>query len=154
MKLSRLRVFAALAAWLVIASVGAQAQEHGPAQACKRFWVAVHNKQYVNAWNLLSEQSKAGIVSEVATAAKASELEVRDLFDKHDPTVMNSFWDAFRQNAHTDLYSTATYVADPPQGNQCLVKATVESTGKVVPLKMTREGGVWHFGLMETFKGQ
>ena len=152
MKMSRVRVLAALVAWLVIATVGAQAQEAGPAQACKQFWVAVHNKEYVTAWNLLSEQSKAGIVSEVATAAKATEMEVRDLFDKHDPTIMNSFWDAFRDKAHTELYSAASYAADPPQGDQCLVKATVESTGKIVALKMTREGSAWHFGLLETFK--
>ena len=154
MTLSRVRVVALLAAILLLGAVSAQAADEGPAQACRRFWVAVHGKDYVTAWNLLSEKSKAGIVSEVAASAKASEVEVRDLFDKHNPEVMNGFWDAFRENAHTELYSAARYEAQAVEGNGCVVTATVESTGKTVSLKMTREGGNWHFGLLETFKPQ
>jgi hypothetical protein len=139
---------------LLLAAQCVDAAPEDPAANCKKFWVAVNDRQYPVAWSLLSEHSKQVFCSEIAAqpSTHLSTAQVHALFDKNDKALVNGFWSTFHDVTRADIYATGTFSDGSIQANRGDVKFTrSDNPATVVQIHMLKEGGQWHVGYAETF---
>ena len=115
------------------------------------FFVNVASKNYAPAWVAFTKKSQQGIIQSISTDEKMKPADVEKLFKKNAQSVQDGFWDHFRTSSNASVFSgVAMAAATPPAGADGAVNITM-SNGKLILIRMYKEGGKWKIGWIETF---
>jgi len=144
---------------LVSASTFAHASEGGvdailaPAEC---LFKAMQQKDYVEIWAGLSEQSRETIAGDTWKALKASPGNYTEALVAEDfaqgGVLARSYWDAYLQ--HFDpamVLEDSRWEMGPAKGDRAQIVITYKKAEKPATLHMVREAGMWKVGLTESF---
>jgi hypothetical protein len=121
-----------------------------PSGAVSAFVVAVMNKDYKTAWDLLSRRSKDYIIKAVADQSRLEPSEVASLFNTTDPSVVGGFWTSFRNSfAPTGSQLANGHFAHDVSNDGTTAVVQFDQ----IPGNWTcvRENGLWHVAYIESF---
>ncbi len=133
-----------------------------PAQDVELFGVVVEffenvkNRNFLGAWNILTEKSKKTIVSEVCKEIRKRDRNfscklVEEDFRKGGD-LFRIYWDTYRKSLGNidELISQLKIEKVKIKGKKAEIK-TVNSRGNEVKFKIFKEDDTWKFGFVETF---
>ncbi|PKL78009.1 MAG: hypothetical protein CVV27_04105 [Candidatus Melainabacteria bacterium HGW-Melainabacteria-1] len=118
-----------------------------PATVPLRFFKALQQKDYIEAWNCLTPHSQQLIVAILAKSWRNSSAnDLTQAFEKGQG-VAKSYWDVFRGSIQLETWLSQSYRSYGLSGKEVIVKASPSN----VTLLVYQQGREWKFGYMETF---
>lgn len=118
-----------------------------PDQVPLAFFRALQNKDYVPAWQSLSQRSQDYIVRLLASSWKEHSVEeLTEMFEKGQ-SVAKTYWEQFSKSVELSTWLEQSYRQLGVSGNEVIVKAAPSG----VNLMVYRENNAWKFGYIETF---
>lgn len=121
-----------------------------PAQAPLDFFRALHSRNYVQAWESLSERSQMGIVKLLANSWKANTAdELTEMFAQ-GRSVAKTYWEHFITTLDLPTWLEQHYKPLGITGQEVIVKTSPAG----VNMMAYQQGGQWKFGYLETFLDQ
>jgi hypothetical protein len=135
----------------VAPTASAQAQSApAPAVAVNAFVTSVMNRQYDQAWELLSRRSQDYMIAAVAGEAHMDKDTIAQMFSTNDPRLVNGFWTSFRSSFSKLGDAVAGQTPDQlsNDGQTAVVEFAAAPRAKWT---CVFEGGSWHVGYAESF---
>ena len=120
------------------------------------FFIALKEKRFADAWELLTVKSKNTIISEVykdinKTKAKIGNGVVREEFDKKGDLFL-IYWNAFVKDFDpSTVLEQSVWNMGEIKDNKATIILQYKKTEYPAELKIYKENGKWQFGLVESF---
>lgn len=120
------------------------------------FFIALREKRFADAWELLTIKSKDTIIAEVykdinKTRAKIGKEVVKEEFDKKGDLFL-IYWNAFvRDFDPSTVLEQSVWNMGEIKDNKAIIILQYKKTEYPAELKIYKENGKWQFGLVESF---
>ena len=120
------------------------------------FFIALKEKRFADAWELLTIKSKDTIIAEVykdinKTKAKIGKEVVREEFDKKGDLFL-IYWNAFVKDFDpSTVLEQSVWNMGEIKDNKATIILQYKKTEYPAELKIYKENGKWQFGLVESF---
>jgi choline kinase len=120
------------------------------------FFIALKEKRFADAWELLTVKSKNTIISEVykdinKTRAKIGKGVVREEFDKKGDLFL-IYWNAFVKDFDpSTVLEQSVWNLGEIKDNKAIIILQYKRSDYPAELKIYKEDGKWQFGLVESF---
>jgi hypothetical protein len=124
--------------------------------AADAFFVALKEKRFADAWESITAKSRDTIINEVykeinKTKTKIGKDLVTDDFNKNGE-LSRIYWNSFLKNFDPDIIlEQSTWSIGKIKGDTAMIVLKYKESEYNSELKLYKENGKWHFGLVESF---
>jgi hypothetical protein len=124
--------------------------------AADAFFVALKEKRFADVWQSLSIKSRYTIINEVYNEINKTETKigkglVTDDFNKNGE-LSRTYWNAFLKNFDPDtVLEQSIWSIGKIKGDTATIIFKYKESEYNSELKLYKEDGIWHFGLVESF---
>ncbi|MCL4490447.1 MAG: hypothetical protein M1510_00870 [Nitrospirae bacterium] len=120
------------------------------------FFIALKEKRFADAWELLTVKSRDTVIDEVyrdinKTKAKIGKEVIREEFDKKGDLFL-IYWNAFVKDFDpATVLEQSVWNMGKIKENKAIIILQYKKTEYPAELKIYKENGKWQFGLVESF---
>ena len=124
--------------------------------AAEGFFIALKEKRFADAWESLTPKSRDTIVSEVFNEINKKETRIGKEIVKEDfyknGELARLYWNAFLKNFDPDIVlERSVWNIGKIKGDTATIVLKYEESEYNSELKLYKEDGRWHVGLVESF---
>ena len=124
--------------------------------AAEGFFLSLKEKRFADAWESLTSKSRDTIVSEVFNEINKKEARIGKEVVKEDfyknGELARLYWNTFLKNFDPDIVlGQSIWSIGKIKGDTATIMLKYEESEYNSELKLYKEDGRWHFGLVESF---
>jgi hypothetical protein len=124
--------------------------------AAEGFFIALKEKRVADVWESLTSKSRDTIVSEVFNEINKKEARIGKEVVKEDfyknGELSRIYWNTFLKNFDPDIVlERSVWAIGKIKGDSATIVLKYEESEYNSELKLHKEDGRWHFGLVESF---
>lgn len=150
-------IFSVLTAFSLTSGVSfADKQEDEVINAVEGFFIALRDKRFTDAWELLTNRSRETIIDEVYKDINKTNVRigievVKEEFDRKGD-LFQIYWSNFLKNFDPDsILEQSVWNAPKIKTSMAIIITQHKKSEYPSELKVYKENGKWRFGLVESF---